>query len=53
MEDVQGADPAAEKYPFIIDLWREMRDVDLVRDQLLHILVAGRDSTASLLSWTL
>jgi len=44
---------AAEKYPFIIDLWKEMHDFDLVRDQLLHILVAGRDSTASLLCWTM
>ncbi|KAJ5678691.1 n-alkane-inducible cytochrome p450 protein [Penicillium macrosclerotiorum] len=51
-KDEFGEDAAAEKYPFIIDLWREMQDFDLVRDQLLHILVAGRDSTASLLSWT-
>ncbi|KAL1890343.1 hypothetical protein Sste5346_008345 [Sporothrix stenoceras] len=52
-KDHYGEEAAAEKYAFIIDLWREMQDVDLVRDQLLHILVAGRDSTASLLSWTL
>ncbi|KIH92445.1 hypothetical protein SPBR_02955 [Sporothrix brasiliensis 5110] len=36
-----GEDAAAEKYAFIIDLWRDMQDVELVRDQLLHILVAG------------
>ncbi|KAI1357977.1 cytochrome P450 [Xylaria arbuscula] len=47
-----GEEAAAEKYAFIIDLWKEMQDFDLVRDQLLHVLVAGRDSTASLLSWT-
>lgn len=52
-KDDYGEVAAADKYAFIIDLWREMQDVDLVRDQLLHILVAGRDSTASLLSWTL
>jgi cytochrome P450 len=52
-KDEVGEDAAAEKYAFIIDLWREMRDFELVCDQLLHILVAGRDSTASLLSWTL
>ena len=52
-KDDYGEDAAAEKYTFIIDLWREMQDFELVRDQLLHILVAGRDSTASLLSWTL
>jgi cytochrome P450 len=52
-KDDNGEDAAAERYPFIIDLWREMGDVGLVRDQLLHVLVAGRDSTASLLCWTL
>jgi len=51
-KDEHGEEAAAEKYPFIIELWKEMRDFDLVRDQLLHILVAGRDSTASLLCWT-
>lgn len=48
-----GEDAAFEKYPFIIDLWREMRDTARVRDQLLHVLIAGRDSTACLLSWTM
>ncbi|KAK0646880.1 n-alkane-inducible cytochrome P450 [Cercophora newfieldiana] len=51
-KDEVGEEKAVEKYPFIIDLWKEMRDADLVRDQLLHILIAGRDSTAALLSWT-
>ena len=48
-----GTEEASEKYPFIIDIWEEMQDKDLVRDQLLNILVAGRDSTADLLCWTL
>ena len=52
-KDEVGEEKAAEKYPFIIDLWKEMRDQELVRDQLLHVLIAGRDSTAALLSWTL
>ena len=52
-KDEYGEEAAVEKYPFIIDLWKEMRDFDLVRDQLLHVLVAGRDSRASLLCWTL
>ena len=52
-KDEFGVDSAAEKYAFIIDLWKDMQDFDLVRDQLLHVLVAGRDSTASLLCWTL
>lgn len=52
-KDEVGEEKASEKYSFIIDLWREMKDESLVRDQLLHILIAGRDSTAALLSWTL
>ncbi|XXH04758.1 hypothetical protein Hte_011180 [Hypoxylon texense] len=51
-KDEVGEEIASGKYSFIIDLWREMRDEELVRDQLLHILIAGRDSTAALLSWT-
>ena len=51
--DELGEEAAAEKYAFIIDLWKELQDFELVRDQLLHVLVAGRDSTASLLCWTL
>lgn len=52
-KDEFGVEAAAEKYAFIIDLWKEMQDFDLVRDQLLHVLLAGRDSTASLMCWTL
>lgn len=48
-----GEEAASHKYPFIVDLWRDMQDRDLVRDQLLHVLIAGRDTTACLLSWTL
>ncbi|KAI1393503.1 cytochrome P450 [Hypoxylon trugodes] len=51
-KDEVGEEKAFEKYSFIIDLWREMGDEKLVRDQLLHILMAGRDSMAALLSWT-
>lgn len=52
MKDV-GEDAAFEKYAFVIDLWRELRDAAHVRDQLLHVLIAGRDSTACLLSWNM
>ncbi|KAJ9143080.1 cytochrome P450 [Pleurostoma richardsiae] len=50
--DEFGEEAAREKYPFIIDLWLEMKDRALVRDQLLHVLIAGRDTTACLLTWT-
>ena len=49
----QGEEAASEKYAFIVDLWKGMQDRELVRDQLLHVLIAGRDTTACLLSWTL
>jgi cytochrome P450 len=52
-KEIYGMDAARERYPFIIDLWNDMRDRNLVRDQLLHVLIAGRDTTACLLSWTL
>lgn len=51
--ETHGGAAAARKYPFVTDLWSETQDAGLVRDQLLHVLVAGRDSTASLLCWTL
>lgn len=52
-KDDFGEEAATEKYGFIIDLWKEMQDFELVRDQLLHVLMAGRDALASLLAWTL
>ncbi|OQO10861.1 hypothetical protein B0A48_04162 [Cryoendolithus antarcticus] len=48
-----GEEAASERYAFIVDLWKGMHDRQLVRDQLLHVLIAGRDTTACLLSWTL
>lgn len=48
-----GEKAATERYPFITDLWKNIQDRELVRDQLLHVLIAGRDTTACLLSWTL
>jgi cytochrome P450 len=47
-----GEEQAMEKYAFIVDLWRQTHDRTVVRDQLLHVLIAGRDTTACLLSWT-
>ena len=41
------------KYAFIEGLYEELKDPMLVQDQLVHILLAGRDMTACLLSWTL
>ncbi|KAJ0310983.1 uncharacterized protein N0V96_008802 [Colletotrichum fioriniae] len=48
-----GEEAAMEKYSFIVDLWRDTHDRNIVRDQLLHVLIASRDTTACLLNWTL
>ena len=40
-------------YAFIGDLYDELHNAELVRDQLVNVLLAGRDTTACLLSWTL
>jgi len=42
-----------EKYVFLEALAQQTRDPVVLRAQLLNILLAGRDTTASLLSWTL
>lgn len=40
------------KYDFIRNLYDDLRDRRLVREQLVNVLLAGRDTTADLLSWT-
>jgi cytochrome P450 len=42
----------SQQYAFINDLYDELKDPILVRDQLVSVLLAGRDSTACLMSWT-
>ncbi|KAF7874771.1 hypothetical protein EAF04_001945 [Stromatinia cepivora] len=51
-KDSNGFEAAFERHPFILDLYNELNDAALVRDQLIHVLIAGRDTTACLLSWT-
>ena len=46
------AEGETNDYAFIRDLHNNLQEPCLVRDQLLNILLAGRDSTACLLSWT-
>lgn len=48
---VNEEDP--DRYAFIQDLYNELKDPKLVRDQLVNVLLAGRDTTACLLSWTM
>jgi cytochrome P450 len=49
----RGQEKATEKYPFIFDLHTEYQDRSLVRDQLVNVLLAGRDTTACTMSWTI
>ncbi|KAI4267478.1 MAG: hypothetical protein LQ337_008330 [Flavoplaca oasis] len=42
----------SDRYAFIEELYASLKDKALVRDQLINILLAGRDTTACLLSWT-
>jgi cytochrome P450 len=50
-ELMKGASGVKEKYVFLEALARETQDPIELRSQLLHILLAGRDTTASLLGW--
>lgn len=51
--DENGEESASERHPFILDLFKELQDRVLVRDQLMNVLIAGRDTTACLMSWAL
>ena len=48
-----GIDEGKENYLFIDALIARTRDPKIIRDQLVNVLLAGRDTTACLLSWTL
>ena len=43
----------SSRFQFILDLYEDLKDPILVRDQLVIVLLAGRDTTACLLFWTL
>ncbi|EAU35705.1 hypothetical protein ATEG_03903 [Aspergillus terreus NIH2624] len=48
----QQKSSAAQRYIFLDELLKVTRDPVEVKSQLLNILIAGRDTTAGLLSWT-
>ena len=52
-KDSESEGLASESQALILDLYKELKDPLLVRDQLMHVLIAGRDTTACLMSWTL
>lgn len=44
---------SGDGYVFLYELVKETRDPKLLRDQLLNIMIAGRDTTASLMTFTM
>lgn len=46
-------DTTKQRYSFLSDMVTQTQDPIEMRDQTLAVLVAGRDTTANLLSWTL
>ena len=48
-----GSADTSDKYTFINDLQNEHRDVRLIRDQVINVLIAGRDTTAATMSYVL
>lgn len=50
-EQAHGRQEAVKYFPFILELYEDLQDAVLVRDQLVNVLLAGRDTTACTLSW--
>ncbi|KAH8702362.1 cytochrome P450 CYP4/CYP19/CYP26 subfamily [Talaromyces proteolyticus] len=50
-EEAGGGEEKDRKYVFLHELIKQTRDPIELRSQLLHMLLAGRDTTAGLLSW--
>ncbi|PFH61903.1 hypothetical protein XA68_15919 [Ophiocordyceps unilateralis] len=47
-------DAAGDKsYTFLHELARTTRDPKVIRDQIINVILAGRDTTAGTLSWTI
>ncbi|KAJ6041374.1 Cytochrome P450 E-class CYP52 [Penicillium canescens] len=52
-EKAKGAEKVPSQYIFLKALARTTKDPFRLRDESLNVLLAGRDTTASLLSWTI
>ncbi|KAI9811230.1 MAG: hypothetical protein M1827_005562 [Pycnora praestabilis] len=50
-KDGVNSSQSSEGIALILDLYQELGDPLLVRDQLVHVLIAGRDTTACTMSW--
>lgn len=52
MDDEQLEKKSQSGYTFLYELAKQTKDAKVLQDQLLNIMVAGRDTTAGLLSFT-
>lgn len=52
MTDAELEKQSQDEYVFLYELAKETKDPRVLRDQLLNIMIAGRDTTASLMSFT-
>lgn len=52
-EPEHGKEDALKHFPFILELYQDLQDPVRVRDQLVNVLLAGRDTTACTMSWTI
>ncbi|KAJ6185266.1 hypothetical protein N7519_006567 [Penicillium mononematosum] len=52
-EKAQGIEKVSSQYIFLEALTSTIKDPVRLRDESLNVLLAGRDTTASLLSWTI
>ena len=50
-EDLEKMSNSDEKFTFLHSVARHTRDPQMLRDQLVAVLLAGRDTTAATLSW--
>ena len=53
LSGVHQDDEAIDEQCFLNSLIRETQDPKVLRDQLLNIMLAGRDTTACCMTWTL
>ena len=53
LQQDRGNAKMSDQYTFINDLQNEHQDVSLVRDQVINVLIAGRDTTAATMSYVL
>ncbi len=53
LQQDRGNAETSDQYTFINDLQNEHQDVRLVRDQVINVLIAGRDTTAATMSYVL